>query len=76
MLPPAAYSRPATISSLVRYPLQEEAAAGVVLFCAMGGGGGGSRGVTLGFTATCPAVWLLTLCSTQRVLPDCLPGHG
>lgn len=42
---PAAYSRPPTISSLVRYPLQFETVG-------TGGDGGGRLGVTLGCTAS------------------------
>ena len=51
---PAAYSRPATISSLVRYPLQADTVVGPGGTGGPGGGGGGSRGVIFAGAASCP----------------------
>lgn len=51
---PAAYSRPATISSLVRYPLQADTVDGPGGTGGPGGGGGGSRGVIFAGAASCP----------------------
>ena len=63
---PAAYSRPATISSFVRYPLHADTVDVPGGTGGPGGGGGGSRGVIFAGAASCPAVELDAACQPGK----------